>query len=355
MLSWPHTDYQDIMKNLKFSYYAGLQLVAMLTFGYVGASAQVRSGYSAKEETFELTDIIPESRVVINSPKHELINPKLPTKIVFFALPNGNTIEYTAGKLMAPADDWRFDIQHIAAQTRFLRENDRKHNYITVYLQASMRAWTAHSAKYSESPRLYIHLIDTVCSIISEHFASEVSNTEVILSSHSGGGRFLFDYIKGVEQIPAKIKGIVFIDSSYGYEDSLHAKKMTDWIKSSRNNKLAVFSYVDTTVRLNGKPIVSSKGGTGYRSKMMVDAFAGRGIKFRSYTDTVFHKFISLGGSGPAGGRVQILIKENPTGQIYHTVLVERNGFIHSLLIGTPLEEKGYKFWGKRAYSTFIE
>lgn len=355
----------------------------------VCTNAQVEQNYSSGEYSLELIDIIPESRVVINCPKSELINPKLPTKIVFYALPNGNTIEQTAGKLMGPADDWHFNIQHIAAQTRFLRENDPKYNYITVYLQASMKAWTAHSAKYSESPMLYVHLIDTVCRIISKHLTSRVRGTsgvrdvtgvrdtfevrdtpgvrdtsaslvplklqQIVLSSHSGGGRFLFNYIQGVEKIPAKIKGIVFIDSNYGYEDSLHAKKMTDWIKSSPSNKLAVFSYVDTTVILNGKPIVSSKGGTGYRSKVMAESFMCSGINLRSYSDTLFRKYIGLGGSGPKGGRVQILIKENPTGEIFHTVLVERNGFIHSLLIGTQLEEKGYKFWGERAYSKFIE
>jgi len=316
----------------------------------------------AQEENFELTNLIPDSRIVINSPRRELINPKRPTRIIFYALPNGNTIEQTAGKLIgqnpvagkSDPNEWHYDIQHIAAQTRFLRENDSRYNYIVVYLEASMKAWTAHAAKHPDSPELYVHLVDTVCKIIAEKYAP-LKRQEVTLSSHSGGGRFLFNYIKGVEKIPAKVKRIVFIDSSYGYEDSLHAEKLVNWIKSSKSNALAVFSYVDTTVRLNGKPVVSSTGGTGYRSKMMVDALMNRGIKLRSYSDTTFRRFMGLGGSGSAGGRVQILIKENPTGQIYHTVLVERNGFINSMLIGSPLEEKGYRFWGERAYSKFIK
>ena len=349
------------MKNIHFTYNAAQQLLStiVLCLFVVCSYSQVKVDYSSKEVSFELKDLIPDSRIFVNSPSRGLINSKLPTKIIFFALPNGNTIEQTAGKLMTPADDWHFDIQHIAAQTRFLREKDRKHNYIVVYMQASMKAWTTHSAKYPESPRLYTHLIDTVCKIIAGGSNKDISpvplkKQEVILSSHSGGGRFIFNYIAGVDKIPSKVKGIVFIDSSYGYEDSLHADKLSNWIKSSKKNRLAVFSYIDTTVIYNGKPIVSSKGGTGYRSKMMVDAFTARGIKFRSYSDTVFRKYIGLGGSGPTGGRLQILIKENPTGQIYHTILVERNGFIHSLLIDTPLEEKDYKFWGKRAYNLYI-
>lgn len=348
--------------------YLNIQKIVATTlfcFIVIFATAQRTSSYSSKEDSFELTNLIPESRVVVNSPVPKLINPKLPTTIVFYALPNGNTIEQTAGKIMESNDDWHFDIQHIAAQTRFIRENDPNHNYITVYLEASMRAWTSHNAKYPEAPSLYIHLIDTVCNIISKRYTSEINNKsislvsqekqQIILSSHSGGGRFIFSYIKGVKNIPSKIKGIVFIDSNYGYEDSLHAEKILDWIKSSQNNKFAVYSYIDTTVRLEGKPIVSNKGGTGYRSKMMVDKFSNRGIKFRSYADTLFHKYVGLGGIGPIGGRIQVFIKENPTGKIYHTILVERNGFINSILMCTPLEEKGYKFWGDRAYSKFIE
>lgn len=349
------------MKNIRLLYNAARQLLITiaLCFLVVCSYSQVKVDYPSKEVTFELKDLIPDSRVVVNVPAKELINPKLPTRIVFFALPNGNTIEQTAGKLMTPTDDWHFDIQHIAAQTRFLREKDRKHNYIVIYLQASMKAWTAHAAKYPESPKLYTHLIDTVCTILASGSNETISavplkNQEIIISSHSGGGRFVFNYIAGVEKIPSKVKGIVFIDSSYGYEDSLHADKLANWILNSKKNRLAGFSYIDTTVIFNGEPIVSSKGGTGYRSRMMADAFTARGIKFRSYSDTAFRKYIGLGGSGPSGGRLQILIKENPTGQIYHTVLVERNGFIHSLLIGTPLEEKGYKFWGKRAYNSYI-
>ncbi len=309
---------------------------------------------SSMEENIEMIDLIPDSRVIINLPRKDYIKANLPVRIIFYALPNGNTIEQTAGKKIVPADDWHFDIQHIAAQTRFLRNADPNRNYIVVYLQASMKAWTMHATIHPDSQHLYVSLVDTICSEISKR-TSISGNQEIFLSSHSGGGRFLFNYINGVEKIPEKIKGIVFIDSSYGYEEQLHLDKLANWIKSSEDNRLAVFSYIDTTVILNGKHIVSSTGGTGYRSKMMVEGLSKNGILFRNYSDTTFNRFVALGGDGVSGGRVQILIKENPTGKIYHTVLVERNGFINSVLIGSPLEEKGYIFWGERAYSKFIE
>jgi hypothetical protein len=54
-------------------------------------------------------------------------------------------------------------------------------------------------------------------------------------------------------------------------------------------------------------------------------------------------------------GRVRLLLRENPERKIYHTVQVERNGFIHSLLSGTPHEDQGYTYLGPRAYDRWIE
>ena len=56
----------------------------------------------------------------INAPLH--FNKKGETYLVLFALPNGNSIEWTKGKKMKPGDDWHFDIQHIAAQTQVCQE-----------------------------------------------------------------------------------------------------------------------------------------------------------------------------------------------------------------------------------------
>lgn len=56
-----------------------------------------------------------------------------------------------------------------------------------------------------------------------------------------------------------------------------------------------------------------------------------------------------------AKGRIQFLLKANPEQKIYHTIQVERNGFIHAMLTGTPLEGKGYEYFGDRAYEQWIE
>ena len=56
-----------------------------------------------------------------------------------------------------------------------------------------------------------------------------------------------------------------------------------------------------------------------------------------------------------AGGRIQILIHQNPEAKILHTVQVERNGFIHGILSGTKQEERGYDYFGEPVYRQWIE
>ncbi len=78
----------------------------------------------------------------------------------------------------------------------------------------------------------------------------------------------------------------------------------------------------------------------------MASDLKSAGIGLIERRDTAF---VTYKGKG-----VEILIKENPQGKIYHTVLVERNGLIHMLLTGSPLEMRGYSFWGERCYTKFI-
>ena len=53
--------------------------------------------------------------------------------------------------------------------------------------------------------------------------------------------------------------------------------------------------------------------------------------------------------------KINFFLVDNPEKKIFHTVQVERNGFIHSVLIDTKYESKNYQYWGKRAYENFIE
>ena len=85
----------------------------------------------------------PGVRVRINAPAERLMTPRKPVRLIFYALPNGNSTEWTFGKRMGQGDDWHFDIQHIGAQTRFLRAVDTLNSYVVVYLEAENRSWGA--------------------------------------------------------------------------------------------------------------------------------------------------------------------------------------------------------------------
>src|SRR5688572_5571508 len=78
-------------------------------------------------------------KVTIDRPR----NIRKDTRIVFYALPNGNTTEQTMGKKMNKSDDWHFDIQHIRAQTRFLRETIGGEPIVVIYLENSLKSWPA--------------------------------------------------------------------------------------------------------------------------------------------------------------------------------------------------------------------
>jgi len=71
-------------------------------------------------------------------------------------------------------------------------------------------------------------------------------------------------------------------------------------------------------------------------------------FKFTNQTNAEFQRFSAL------DGRVQFILKENPEKKILHTVQVERNGFIHSMVSGTSNQSQGYEYFGPRAYSKWI-
>lgn len=49
------------------------------------------------------------------------------------------------------------------------------------------------------------------------------------------------------------------------------------------------------------------------------------------------------------------VVINTPSGKIYHTILVEKNGFIHQMLFNSKFEERGYRLWGERSYGGLIK
>jgi hypothetical protein len=281
-----------------------------------------------------------EVRIVINAPAKESFSPDKPVLLVFFALPNGNTIEQTIGKKPQAGEDWHVNIQHIGAQTRWLRQVITNRTIVVAYLEAGMKSWPTWRKKHQDAR--IVEILDGVRKIFP------AKQTEVILASHSGGGSLMFGYLNAVKEIPSDVKRIAFLDSNYAYNRTNHAGKLTTWLKRSPENHLCVLAYQDYLGLLEGKPFVSEAGGTWGRSQMMLNDLSKQ-FSFTSTTNGGLETFTAL------DGQIEFLMKENPEHKIFHTVQVERNGFIHSLLSGTTNVGKSYEYFGERAYTNWIQ
>jgi hypothetical protein len=262
------------------------------------------------------------------------------TIVVLFALPNGNTTAQTMGKKLAPNDDWHFDIQHIKAQTAFLR-GKMKGNIVVAYLENSFKSWPSWKQKHTDYRREIKQIVDTVYSLVPSKEKS------IYLSGHSGGGSFIFGYLDAVETIPKVVQRITFLDSDYGY-DSSYYPKMKRWLSENKKATLTVFAYNDSVALYNNKPVVSEKGGTWYRSHLMLRHLEQDLTFNETRNDSlIFYR--------SKNNQVAFFFKTNPERKIFHTQQVELNGFIHSVLYRTRMENEGYEYYGQRAYFNYIE
>jgi hypothetical protein len=283
----------------------------------------------------------PEVKVRVNAPGPSSFAPGRKVLLIFYALPNGNTTDQTIGKAMQPGDDWHYDIQHIGAQTRFLRQLIQDRVVVVAYLEAASKSWPAWRKQHGDN------LIPEIVATVRKLFAGR--EVEIVLTGHSGGGSFIFGYLNAVDRIPDGVVRIAFLDSNYAYDRALdHKDKLVQWLTAPGQHCLCVLAYNDAVALLKGKSFVSAAGGTWGKSHAMQRDLA-EDLKFTTQTNADFQRFSAL------DGRVQFILKENPERNIYHTVQVERNGFIHSMVSGTPNEGKGYEYFGPRAYSKWIQ
>jgi hypothetical protein len=260
--------------------------------------------------------------------------------LILYALPNGNTTAQTMGKKIQPGDDWHFDIQHIKAQTEFLR-GKLKENIIVAYLENDYKSWPSWKLSHSKYGRDIHHIVDTLFDLIP------TKKKVIYLNGHSGGGSFVLGYVNGVEKIPSKIRRITFIDSDYGY-DSTYTSKFISWLKENKKATLTVFAYNDSVALYNGKAVVSEKGGTWYRSHLMLQNLQNDFVFKQTRNDSlIFYR--------SSNSQVAFFFKTNPERKIFHTQQVELNGFIHSILYRSKKENEGYEYFGQRAYSKFIQ
>jgi hypothetical protein len=338
-----------VSRRPRFKYFAGLcctlllagnAALAQATNGFTGFSDS--PGFHERIASFTLE---PEVKVHINAPPAAAFVAGKKTLLILYALPNGNTTAQTIGRQLKPGDDWHFDIQHIGAQTRFLRQLIPDRNIVIVYLEANAktipRSWPAWRKKNGDAS------IPGLVAAMRKIFSG--GPAEIVLSGHSGGGGFIFGYLNAVEKIPDEVARIAFLDSNYAYDPARgHAEKLCQRLEASDEHRLCVLAYDDAAALLDGKPFVTAQGGTWGRSRAMIKDFGVR-FKFASQTNGALETV-----SAP-GGRIEFLLTENPGRKILHTVQVERNGFIEAMVSGTTNEGRGFRYFGDRAYVKWIQ
>jgi hypothetical protein len=282
-------------------------------------------------------------RVHVNAPLDDEGTPAKATRLIVFALPNGNSLEQTLGCQMKPGLDWHYDIQHIAAQVRMLRMLFPDERIVLVCAEAPGLSWPSFRKNVKDANSKIGELIKKW----RDQFGTE--KTKIAIAGHSGGGSFMFGAVESEDAIPAYIDRIAFLDSNYSFDAALHAKKIEGWLKANDNHRLIVVCYDDREITLNGKKVVSDIGGTYRATGRMHDAFS----KVFDLTDSEHSPFLETTGME---GRIHFFKHLNPENKILHTVLVgEMNGLLQVATLGTPQEGKWGTFGGPRAYSKFVQ
>jgi hypothetical protein len=258
---------------------------------------------------------LPHARLVIKTPP---VLPPGPLTVALYATPNGNTAEQTEGRAKVPGDDWHYHIQNIGAQTRWLRRHGLP-GLIVVYAEAEGLSWPAWRKKYGDAA------LPRVLDILRAQWPGR--ELRFVLTGHSGGGAFTFGLLDAWTAIPPEVQTIAFLDSNYAYSaDKGHTTKLASWLHAAPDHTLSVLAYHDSHALLHGKPFVSESGGTWGRSHAMMDGLAPLLPDFRRTEDTAAITAAAL------QHRVTFRLLKNPERKVLHTVLVERNGFIHALM-----------------------
>jgi hypothetical protein len=281
-------------------------------------------------------------RLLYNAPAPQRFDPALPTRLLFYATPNGNTIEQTMGSALGPGTDWHFDIQHVGAQVRRLRELDRRENLVVVCVEAEGRSWPAWRQKHPDNAALIRAVVEKARARIPG------APVRLTLAGHSGGGSFLFGFLNGSAFIPNDVDQLIFLDANYSYSDEAgHGEKLLNWLAAPQH-RLVVIAYDDRNIRLDGKLVVGPDGGTYRATHRMLETFGKHAALLPSRQGDV-ERFES------SDHRSLFLLHTNPANKILHTALVgEMNGLLLALTYGTP-EEKGWgTFGGPRAYTAWV-
>jgi hypothetical protein len=279
-------------------------------------------------------------RVFVDAPAD--LHTGRPRRLVLYATPNGSTIEQSLGSAAGKDRDWRFDIQHVAAQVRRLRVLDQTQDMLLAVVQAPKLSWPTFRAEHSDAGQIITGLVASL--------AQELHCDHVVLTGHSGGGSFTFGYLNAVDALPPLIDRIVLLDSNYAYsDDDRHGDKLLAWLYGDTARRLVVIAYDDREIVYNGKKVVGPEGGTYRASQRMLTRFR-RDVELMEET---LGRFVH---TRSASWQIEFFIHPNADNEILHTALVgDMNGLLHGLTLGTDLAGKWGEFGGPRAYTNWIQ
>jgi hypothetical protein len=313
--------------------------------GYAQGPSSLSPGFTRASRFNEIertwTDTAAEVRITLNLPHNEDRELKGEILLILYALPNGNTIEQTKGRKVTDGLDWHFGIQHIAAQTRYLRQLPDSQTVAVAYLEANGLSWPRWNRGHPNGGQIIRGLVDTLRAVVGG------THVRVALSGHSGGGSFIFGYIDANDTLPPYIERVSFLDSNYGFNDAdSHTAKLLTWLRGSRTRVLSVVAYDDREIVLDGKPVIGPEGGTYRRTLDMARCF-GREMEIRSSQKDSLMVFSGM------GGQLEFIIHENPENAILHTRLIgDMNAFLHAMTLNhsivVPLE-------GPAVYGEFVD
>lgn len=279
-------------------------------------------------------------RLLYNVPAR--LDPALPTRLIAYALPNGNSIEQTFGARLQPGVDWHYDIQHVGAQVRRLREIDARENLVLVLMEAEGRSWPAWRRAHADANA-------RIAQLIAGLSAPLPGTVRIDLMAHSGGGGLIFGLMEH-GAIPAAVERIALLDANYNFEVAPgHGQRLLDWLDGEPGRHLVVLAYDDRQITVDGKPVVGPTGGTWRASQRMLDFLAPRRPLQRE-EDADWMR------AATADRRIAFFLHKNPENKILHTRLVgEMNGLLLAATLGRPEETGWGRFGGPRAYERWVQ
>lgn len=260
--------------------------------------------------------------------------------LIVYATPNGNTLEQTFGCRPSEGLDWHYDLQHVAAQTRWLRTLDTNKDYVVATVQPPQLSWPEFRRTTPDANAWIAALV--------RQLQQTVGATEVILACHSGGGSFIWGWMHAHEQLPDFVRGIILLDANYSFSlDDRHDHKFLEWLNRSQRHVLIVLAYDDREVKLNGKQVVGPDGGTFRATERMHTSFAATlPLSERQIGDFTLNTGLD--------GRLQLVVHRNPENKILHTALVgEMNGLAYAISQGISQSPVGLS--GTRGYTAWIQ